>query len=202
MAIKKKARMKPSRRPSRAAAERAVKTLIEWAGENVSREGVRDTPRRVVKAFEEYFSGYNRRAEDILSKTFKETGGYGGTVVIKDIEVESRCEHHLAPFIGTAHVAYIPDGKIVGLSKIARLVDMYAHRMQTQERLTAEIAAALNAFLKPKGVAVYIEAEHFCMKVRGVKKDHAQTVTTQFLGAYKRDSSLRKEFFLQIGESS
>lgn len=200
MASKGKLSIKSERRPTRAEAEHAVKTLIEWIGENPSREGVRETPRRVVKAFEEYFSGYGKKAEDILSKTFKEMGGYDGAVLIKDIEVESRCEHHLAPFIGRAHVAYIPKGRMIGLSKIARLVDMYAHRMQTQERLTANIAQSLYKTLKPKGVAVLIEAEHFCMKVRGAKKDHAVTVTTQFLGDYKKDDDLREEFFAQIKE--
>lgn len=198
MATKKKLSVVASRRPSRAEAEAAVRTLIQWVGENPDREGVKETPRRVVKAFEEYFSGYNLKAETILAKTFSESGGYDGPVMVRDIELESRCEHHLAPFIGKAHVAYIPQGKIVGLSKIARLVDMYAQRMQTQERLTAEIATALHKHLKPKGVAVMIEAEHFCMKVRGVRKDHAFTVTTHFLGDYRRDDDLREEFLAQL----
>jgi GTP cyclohydrolase I len=181
-------------RPSRPEAEAAVETLIRWIGENPKREGVRETPKRVVKAFEEYFSGYSLDAAQILSKTFSETGGYSDAVLIRDIDFESRCEHHLAPFIGRAHVAYIPNGRIVGLSKIARLVDVYARRMQTQERLTSEIADALQKHLKPKGVAVFIEAEHFCMKVRGVHKHNAQTITTKFLGAYKRDDEKREEF--------
>lgn len=185
-------------KPSRAEAEDAVRTLIRFIGENPAREGVRETPKRVVKAFEEYFAGYHLNPADILAKTFKEAGGYGEPVVIRDIMLESRCEHHMAPFIGRAHVAYIPRGKIVGLSKIARLVDAFARRMQTQERLTSEIAAALQKHLKPKGIAVMIEAEHFCMKVRGVRKDEAITVTTQFLGAYKKDDDLREEFFLQV----
>jgi len=185
-------------RPTRDEAEAAVDTLIRWIGENPQRPGVEETPARVVKAFEEYFSGYALNAAEILSKTFEETGGYDEPVLVKHIEMESRCEHHLAPFIGHAHVAYIPDGKILGISKLARLVDMYARRMQTQERLTAEIADALFKFVKPKGVAVMIEAEHFCMKVRGVRKDHAQTVTTRFLGAYKKDAGLREAFLKQI----
>jgi GTP cyclohydrolase I len=184
-------------RPSRAEAEAAVRTLLAWSGENPARPGLLDTPRRVVKAFEEYFAGYALKADEILARTFDETGGYDGPVLVRDIAVESRCEHHLAPIVGKAHVAYIPSGKIVGLSKIARLVDMYSRRMQSQERLTAEIARALEKHLKPQGVAILIEADHFCMKVRGVRND-ASTVTTVFLGAYKKDAALREEFMGQI----
>lgn len=185
-------------RPSREEAESAIRTLIEWMGEDPAREGLRDTPRRVVKAFEEYCIGYSMDASTVLAKTFSETGGYDGAVLVKCIEFESRCEHHMAPFIGKAHVSYIPNVRIVGLSKIARLVDMYARRLQTQERLTSEITAALQKHLKPKGVAVMLEAEHFCMKVRGVHKDHAITVTTRFTGAYQKDDDLREEFFAQV----
>lgn len=185
-------------RPSRSEAEAAIRTLIEWIGENPAREGLRDTPRRVIKAFDEYCAGYDMNPADVLAKTFSETGGYDGPVLVKCIEFESRCEHHMAPFIGKAHVAYIPNGRIVGLSKIARLVDMYARRLQTQERLTAEVSAALQKYLKPKGVAVMLEAEHFCMKVRGVHKDHAVTVTSRFTGAYQKDDDLREEFFAQV----
>ena len=195
--MKKKLKLVATR-PSRAEAEQAVRTLIEWSGENPNREGLKETPKRVVKSFEDYFSGYNQSAEEVLSKTFTETGGYDEPVMIKGIALESRCEHHLAPFIGHVHIAYIPDGKVVGLSKLARLVNVYAQRMQTQERLTSEIAEALNKHLKPKGVALYIEAEHFCMKVRGVHEDHALTVTTRFLGAYKKDRDLREEFLKLI----
>lgn len=185
-------------RPARSEAEAAIRTLLSWVGENPDREGLRDTPRRVIKAFDEYCTGYNLNAGDILAKTFSETGGYDGAVLVKHIEFESRCEHHLAPFLGKAHISYIPNGKIVGLSKIARLVDMYARRLQTQERLTAEITAALQKHLKPKGIAVMLEAEHFCMKVRGVHKDHAVTVTSMFTGAYEKDDDLREEFMLQV----
>ncbi len=185
-------------RPARSEAEAAIRTLLSWVGENPDREGLRDTPRRVIKAFDEYCAGYSLNAGDILAKTFSETGGYDGAVLVKHIEFESRCEHHLAPFLGKAHVSYIPNGKIVGLSKIARLVDMYARRLQTQERLTAEITAALQKHLKPKGIAVMLEAEHFCMKVRGVHKDHAVTVTSMFTGAYEKDDDLREEFMLQV----
>ncbi len=185
-------------RPSRSEAEEAIRTLLSWVGENPAREGLRDTPRRVVKAFDEYCAGYTMDAGEVLAKTFSETGGYDGAVLVKQIEFESRCEHHLAPFLGKAHVSYIPNGRIVGLSKIARLVDMYARRLQTQERLTAEITAALQKHLKPKGIAVMLEAEHFCMKVRGVHKDHAMTVTSMFTGAYEDDDDLREEFMLQV----
>lgn len=189
----------PAKRPSREEAEAAIATLIRWIGEDPSREGLLETPRRVVRAFEEYFAGYNVKPEDVLGKFFAEDmGGYADPVLIRNIEVESRCEHHMAPFIGFAHVAYIPSGRVLGISKIARVVDMYARRMQVQERLTAQIANAINDFVKPKGVAVLIEAEHFCMKVRGVRKDHSKTVTTSFLGAYRRDAHLREEFLANI----
>lgn len=184
--------------PTRQEAEAAIHTLLAWVGENPAREGLRDTPRRVIKAFDEYCAGYAMDPAQVLAKTFAETGGYDGPVLVKHIEFESRCEHHLAPFLGKAHVAYIPSGRIVGLSKIARLVDMYARRLQTQERLTAEIVTALQKHLKPKGIAVMLEAEHFCMKVRGVHKDHAVTVTTEFTGAYKNDDDLREEFYAQV----
>jgi GTP cyclohydrolase I len=185
-------------RPSRSEAEAAIRTLIEWMGEDPAREGLRDTPRRVIKAFDEYCAGYAMDPANVLSKTFSETGGYDGPVLVKCIEFESRCEHHMAPFIGKAHVAYIPNGRIIGLSKIARLVDIYARRLQTQERLTSEITSALQKHLKPKGVAVMLEAEHFCMKVRGVHKDHSITVTSRFTGTYQKDDDLREEFFAQV----
>jgi len=185
-------------RPTREEAEAAIRVLLGWVGENPDRDGLLETPRRVIKAFDEYCAGYTMDAGAILSKTFSETGGYDGPVLVKCIEFESRCEHHLAPFIGKAHVAYIPNGKIVGLSKIARVVDLYARRLQTQERLTAQISDALQKHLKPKGIAVMMEAEHFCMKVRGVHKDHAVTVTTRFLGQYLKNNDLREEFLAQV----
>ncbi|MBW7910594.1 MAG: GTP cyclohydrolase I FolE [Alphaproteobacteria bacterium] len=197
-APKKPKLVSSTQRPAREEAEAAIRTLLAWVGENPEREGLRDTPRRVIKAFDEYCAGYNMNAGDILAKTFSETGGYDGAVLVKHIEFESRCEHHLAPFLGKAHISYIPSGKIVGLSKIARLVDMYARRLQTQERLTSEITNALQKHLKPKGIAVMLEAEHFCMKVRGVHKDHAVTVTTRFTGEYQKDDDLREEFFAQV----
>lgn len=185
-------------RPSRAEAEKAVTTLLKWIGENPNREGLRDTPKRVVKAFEEYAAGYALRPEDVLNSAFAERGGYDGPVLVKNITVHSRCEHHLAPFVGRAHVCYIPNKKTAGLSKLARVVQIFSRRLQTQERLTAQISQAINKNLKPKGVAVYIEAEHFCMKLRGAEEEHAMTVTTSFLGAYKEDDDLREEFLASL----
>lgn len=187
-----------SRKPSRIEAEEAIRTLLLWLGENPDREGLKETPRRVIRAFGEYCAGYDMRPEDVLNKTFSEIGNYDGPVLIRDISMESRCEHHLAPFIGRAHISYIPNGRVVGLSKLARLVNIYASRLQTQERLTSEITDALMKHLKPKGVAVMIEVEHFCMKVRGAQEHSAVTVTTRFTGAYKKDDDLRKEFLAQI----
>ncbi len=198
MPLMKKKLSLVANRPSRAEAELAVRTLIEFIGEDPEREGVRETPKRVVKAFEEYYRGYKLNAEEILSKTFKDVGSYDGPVLIKNITLESRCEHHLAPFIGHAHIAYVPDGRVVGLSKLSRLVDVYASRMQTQERLTAEIADALDKYLKPKGIAILIEAEHFCMKLRGVNEDSAATITTRFLGSYKKDAAARENFLKMV----
>ena len=199
MATKSKLSVVSVKRPSREEAEAAITTLIRWIGENPEREGLKETPRRVVRAFEEYFAGYDMKAEDILSRTFKEDmGGYNDPVLIRNIEVESRCEHHMAPFIGFAHVAYIPDGRVLGISKLARIVDMYARRMQVQERLTSQIANALFQYAKPRGVAVLIEAEHFCMKIRGVRKDHSKTITSRYLGVYKRDAGLRADFLQKI----
>lgn len=192
----------PSQRPDRAQAEAAVRTLIAWAGDNPARSGLRDTPARVARAFEEYCAGYAQDPDAILAKTFDETGGYTGAVLVRDISFESRCEHHLAPFIGKVHIAYLParqpKSRVIGLSKLARVVDALAHRLQTQERLTAEIVAALNRNIKNRGIAVMIEAEHFCMKVRGVRRCGAATVTTQFSGSYLKDDDLREEFYAQV----
>jgi GTP cyclohydrolase I len=159
-----------SQRPSRAEAEAAVKTLIAYIGENPVREGLLDTPRRVVESFDEMYRGYREGAEELLERTFGETAGYDDLVLIRDIGFHSHCEHHMMPFFGKAHVAYVPVGRVVGLSKLARLVDVFACRLQTQEHLTAQVASAIDAILKPKGVAIMIEAEHTCMSVRGVTK--------------------------------
>jgi GTP cyclohydrolase IA len=185
-------------RPSRAEAEAAVRTLIGWAGDNPDREGLIDTPRRVVDAFEEYFAGYQLDAADVLSKTFDETGGYDDLVMLRDIRVQSHCEHHLAPFIGMAHVAYLPNGRILGISKIARVVEIFGRRLQTQETLTAQIADAIEAALRPRGVAVLIEAEHQCMSMRGVRQPGVKTITTRFTGALQADASYRDRFLQMV----
>lgn len=186
------------RRPSRAEAESAVRTLIGWAGDNPDREGLQDTPRRVADAFEEYFAGYRLDPSDVLSKTFDEIGGYDDLVMLRDIRVESHCEHHLAPFLGVAHVAYLPNGRILGISKIARVVEIFARRLQTQETLTAQIADAIETALQPRGVAVLIEAEHQCMSMRGVRQPGVKTITTRFTGALEADVSYRDRFLQMV----
>jgi GTP cyclohydrolase I len=171
-------------RPSRTEAEAAVRTLLAYMGDNPDREGLVETPKRFVNAYEELFSGYHECPADILDRTFSETGGYAEPVLVRDIPFYSHCEHHVMPFTGRAHVAYVPTGRVVGLSKIARLIDVYARRLQTQEHLTAQIATAIAEVLKPKGVAVMLEAEHTCMSMRGVAKQGSTTLTTQFSGIY------------------
>lgn len=202
IAAKKSARLTAERasprRPSRAEAEAAVRTLLAWSGDDPSREGLHDTPRRVVEAFEEYFSGYQQDPAEVLSKTFDEVGGYDDLVMLRDIRVESHCEHHIAPFIGMAHVAYLPNGRILGLSKIARVVEIFARRLQTQEALTAQIASAIETALKPRGVAVLIEAEHQCMSMRGVRQPGVKTITTRFTGALEEDASYRDRFLQMV----
>jgi len=185
-------------RPSRAEAEEAVRTLIGWAGDDPDREGLKDTPRRVTDAFEEYFSGYRLDPADVLAKTFDEAGGYDDLVMLRDIRVESHCEHHLAPFLGVAHVAYLPNGRILGISKIARVVEIFAKRLQTQEALTAQIANAIETALRPRGVAVLIEAEHQCMSMRGVHQPGVKTITTRFTGALEADASYRDRFLQMV----
>ncbi len=181
-------------RPSRAEAEAAVKTLIRWAGDDPAREGLIDTPKRVVKAYEEWFGGYDEDAETVLARTFDEVAGYDDIVLVKDIRLESTCEHHMAPIIGVAHIAYLPSERVIGLSKLARLVDVFAKRLQVQEKLTAQIASALQASLNPRGVAVMIEAEHHCMSTRGVHRHGAGTITTRFTGAFIDDARLEDRF--------
>jgi GTP cyclohydrolase I len=171
-------------RPTRAEAESAVRTLLAYIGDNPDREGLVETPKRFVNAYEELFSGYQECPADVLDRTFSETGGYAEPVLVRDIPFYSHCEHHVMPFTGRAHVAYVPTGRVVGLSKIARLIDVYARRLQTQEHLTAQIATAITEILKPKGVAVMLEAEHTCMSMRGVAKQGSMTLTTQFSGIY------------------
>ncbi len=174
-----------SPKPSREEAEAAVRTLIAFAGDDPGREGLRDTPARVVGAYEELYRGYRECPLDVLDRTFSEIGHYDDLVLIRDVPFFSHCEHHMAPFIGKAHVAYIPVDRVVGLSKLARLVDVYAHRLQTQEHLTSQVATAIDEILKPRGVAVMLEAEHLCMSMRGVQKPGVSTVTTQFTGSFR-----------------
>lgn len=185
-------------RPSRTEAEAAVRTLLAWAGENPNREGLLDTPKRVVKAYEELFSGYTKDAETVLGRTFEEVGGYGDIVLVRDISFFSHCEHHLLPFTGKAHVAYYPTHSVVGLSKIARVVDIFGRRMQTQENMTAQISNIIDDTLRPRGVAVMIEAEHQCMAMRGIQKQGASTVTTQYTGIFKDDPSEQQKFLSLI----
>ena len=187
-----------SARPSRAEAEAAVRTLIRWAGDDPTREGLLDTPKRVAKAFEEWFSGYDEDPEDILARTFEDVEGYDDIVLLKNIRVESYCEHHMAPIIGVAHVAYLPSARVVGISKLARLVDAFAKRLQVQEKLTAQIAQAIETWLQPKGVAVMVSAEHQCMSTRGVHKHGVDTVTTRFTGVFRDDPALEDRFLRLI----
>lgn len=186
-------------RPDRASAEEAVRTLIRWAGDDPSREGLLDTPARVVRAYEEFFAGYSNDPVQVLSRTFSEVEGYDEMIVMKDIRFESHCEHHMSPIIGRAHVAYLPDRRVVGISKLARLVDIYAKRLQIQEKMTVQIADTLDTVLQPKGVAVVIEASHQCMTTRGVHKPGASMVTSRMLGAFRSDSSTRREFLAMLG---
>ena len=185
-------------KPSRDEAEDAVRTLIKWTGDNPNREGLIETPKRVVKAFEEYFAGYYQDPKNILEKTFSETSNYQEFVMLKDIDFRSHCEHHLAPIIGKASIAYLPNECVVGISKLARIVDVFTKRLQTQETMTAEIANSIQLHLKPKGVAIYLSAEHHCMSSRGVKKAHVDMVTTHFTGSFKDDKALQERFFSSL----
>lgn len=187
----------PRRRPSRAQVEDAVRTLLAWTGDDPQREELAQTPARVAAAFGEYFSGYAADPMDELAATFQDTSDYNDMVLLRDIPFESHCEHHIAPFIGMAHVAYVPDGRIVGLSKIARVVEIFARRLQTQERLTAEIAEAFMAGLSPKGVAVMMSAEHQCMSMRGVRQRGVATITSRFTGCFE-SQSWRERFVAQV----
>jgi GTP cyclohydrolase I len=188
--------------PSQAEAEEAVRTLIRWAGDDPEREGLRDTPQRVVSAYREFFAGYETDPRAILERTFAEVDGYDEIVLLRDIRLESHCEHHMVPIIGRAHVAYLPDRRVVGISKLARLVDAYAKRLQIQEKLTAQIASTINDVLQPRGVAVVIEASHECISTRGVHKSGVAMVTSRMLGAFRDDPSTRRELFAMIGPPS
>ncbi len=186
-------------RPSRDEAEDAVRTLLRWAGEDPNREGLLDTPSRVTKAYGEWFRGYNEDPAEILKRTFEEVDGYDEMVVLKDIRFESFCEHHMAPIIGHAHVGYIPTDRVVGISKLVRLVNAYSKRLQVQEKLTAQIANALQEVLNPRGVAVVLEGEHHCMSTRGVQKHGVTMVTSRMMGIFKSNDITRKEFLNLIG---
>ena len=181
-------------------AEEAIKTIIEWVGENPNREGLKSTPSRVIKAFKEYFYGYNQDPTEYLAKTFTEVEGYDDMVVEKNISVRSHCEHHMAPIVGFAHVAYIPSKKVVGLSKLARVVEVFSKRLQTQERLTMQIARTIMDVLQPRGVAVTIDASHHCMTNRGIKKENTTTITNYFLGAFKDDLSFQNRYLRYINK--
>jgi GTP cyclohydrolase IA len=189
-------------RPSRAEAEEAVRTLIRWAGDDPAREGLLGTPDRVVRAYDEFFEGYESDPVEILTRTFEEIAGYDEMVVLKDIRFESHCEHHMLPIIGKAHVAYLPDRRVIGISKLARIVEAYARRLQIQEKMTAEIANAIDQVLQPKGVAVVIDAAHQCMTTRGVHKPGVSMVTSRMLGAFRDNPSTRREFLSIIGQTA
>jgi len=189
----------PTHKPSRAEAEEAIRTLLRWAGDDPNREGLLATPERVVRAYEEWFGGYEIDPVDLLQRTFEETEGYDEMVVLRDIRFESHCEHHMAAIIGKAHVAYLPNRRVIGISKLARLIEVYSKRLQIQEKMTAQIANTLNDVLQPKGVAVVIEAAHQCMTTRGVHKTGVTMVTSRMLGAFRDDSTTRREFLSIIG---
>ena len=188
------------RRPSREEAEAAVRTLLGWAGEDYEREGLRDTPARVVRSYEELFAGYATDPVQLLERTFAETDGYDEIVLLRDIRLESHCEHHMLPIIGRAHVAYLPHRRVVGISKLARVVDAYAKRFQIQEKLTAQIANTINDVLRPRGTAVIIEAVHQCMSMRGVHKPGVAMVTSRMLGAFRDDPATRRELLAMVGQ--
>ena len=189
------------RRPSRAEAEAAIRTLILWAGDDPNREGLRGTPARVARSYEEFFAGYGSDPVELLQRTFEETEGYDEMVVLRDIRFESHCEHHMVPIIGRAHIAYLPNRRVVGISKLARVLEVYSHRLQIQEKLTVQVATTIDEVLQPKGVAVVIDAAHQCMTTRGVHKPGMSMVTSHMLGAFRADQATRREFLAIIGNS-
>lgn len=186
------------RRPSKEEAQAAVRTLIEWAGDNPDREGLRGTPERVARAYQEFFAGYDEDPAALLTTTFEETAAYDEMIVLRDIRLESHCEHHLVPIIGKAHIAYLPAGRVVGISKLARLIEIFAKRMQIQETLTSQIAETLQEELKPNGVGIVIEAAHQCMTTRGIRKPGVSMVTSRMLGSFRDDPTVRQQFFEMI----
>lgn len=187
-----------SDKPSRKEAEAAVRTLISWAGDDPAREGLLETPKRVVKAYEEFFAGYDEDPDEVLGKTFEEVEGYDDMVMLRDIDLESHCEHHMVAILGKAHIAYVPTKKVVGISKLARVIEIYAKRLQTQETMTAQIGDTINRVLAPKGVAILIEAKHQCMTTRGIKKPAVATITTQFSGVFKEDPNMERRFLTML----
>ena len=199
MAAKKNKQPKP-RKPSRKQAEDAVRTLLLWAGEDTRREGLLDTPKRVAAAYEDWFSGYKNNPVEYLARTFEEVEGYDEMIVLRDIQFESHCEHHMAPIIGKTHVGYLPRNKVVGISKLARVVEVYARRLQLQERLTNQIADSLMRALRPKGVMVVVEAEHLCMKMRGVEKQNSTMKTSVMLGTFRQSQATRMEYLQLIAD--
>jgi len=198
--VKKPTSSADAKRPTQQEAEAAVSTLLRWIGEDPTREGLIDTPRRVAKAYREMFGGYDQSAEDELGTVFNEVAGFNDVVILRDIKFFSHCEHHMVPIIGRAHIGYLPDGKVVGLSKIARVVDIFAQRLQTQEALTAQIANTIQDVLKPRGVAVVIEGEHMCMAMRGIKKQGSTTLTSMFTGAFRDNPEEQVRFMTLIRE--
>jgi len=195
-------RIAADNRPSREEAEAAVRVLLRWAGDDPTREGLIDTPSRVARSYEEFFSGYSGDPVEMLQRTFEEVDGYDEMIVLRDIRMESYCEHHMVPIIGKAHVAYLPSHRVVGISKLARVIDLYAKRFQVQEKLTAQIANCIEDVLQPRGVAVVIEAQHQCMTTRGVHKTGVSMVTSRMLGAFRQDPLTRREFLAIIGSPS
>jgi GTP cyclohydrolase I len=197
-AIVKQFQRDDAKRPSQKEAEEAVRTLLRYIGDDPDREGLRDTPRRVVKSYTELYGGYQHNPEEVLGRTFEEVAGYDDIVLVRDIPFFSHCEHHMVPIIGKAHVAYLPDGRVLGLSKIARTIDIFARRLQTQETMTAQIASAIDEILQPKGVAILVEADHMCMAMRGVQKIGSSTMTTTFTGTFKHDPREQARFMSML----
>ena len=191
-----------NKKPSRAEAEAAVRTMLAWTGDNPDREGLIETPKRVVRAYDQFFAGYDKDPKEVLSKVFEEVEGYDEMVIVKDIRVESHCEHHMVPILGKAHVGYLPNKRIVGISKLARVVDIFGKRLQTQEVMTAQIANVINEVLQPKGVAVVVNAKHQCMTTRGVHKPESSTITSTMLGTFRQNPDTRAEFMNLITTSS
>ena len=194
--------MTDNKKPTREEAEAAVRTMLAWTGDNPDREGLVETPKRVVRAYEQFFAGYEMDPKEVLSKVFEEVEGYDEMVIVKDIRVESHCEHHIVPILGKAHVGYLPNKRIVGISKLARVVDIFGKRLQTQEVMTAQIANVINEVLEPKGVAVVMNAKHQCMTTRGVHKPESSTITSTMLGAFRENPDTRSEFMNLITTSS